>query len=230
MDDAIANHGRGRLGNPAMKASVRGFLAGVAAIVFVLLLVGAAVLWSFVRRGVSTRTAPSAIETRIAAMLRGAAIPAELQHLSNPVPRTEAALADGLAHFADHCALCHGNDGRADNFYGRNMFPPPPDMTTTTQRLTDGEIYAIIENGVRLTGMPAFGDGTADNQSSWNLVHFIRHLPQLSPEELQKMESLNPKSPAALAAEQEEGEFLEGTREFPPTTPPPSHDGHDHVH
>lgn len=203
------------------------FLAGLIAALLILGLVGVILGYMLISRGLSARDEPSAAERLAARALRRAATPADLSRLENPFPRTEAALQDGLEHFADHCALCHGNDGRAENFYGRNMFPPPPDMTTETQKLSDGEIYAVIENGVRLTGMPAFGDGSPDNEASWNLVHFIRHLPQLTPEQLREMEQLNPKSPSQLAAEQEEREFLEGTRELPPA---PSHDGHDHVH
>lgn len=206
------------------------FVAGLLMALLVVVIVAAAAAWLVVSRGVSARDQPSAPETLLARALRRAATPADFRGLRNPYPLTEAALQDGLEHFADHCALCHGNDGRADNFYGRNMFPPPPDMTTETQKLSDGEIYSVIENGVRLTGMPAFGDGSPDNEASWHLVHFIRHLPQITPEELARMEALNPKSPAQFAAEQEEREFLEGENASASRTPPAAHDGHDHVH
>ena len=53
--------------------------------------------------------------------------------------------------------------------------------------LSDGELFWIIENGVRFTGMPAFG-GVHRAQDSWNLVLFIRHLPQLTMEERAEME------------------------------------------
>lgn len=206
------------------------FLAGALTAVGVIVVAGGVSVWSIIGNGISARDRPSAAERTVARILRRAATPSALRDLNNPYPRTEAALEDGLAHFADHCAICHGNDGKAENFYGRNMFPPPPDMTGETQELSDGEIYAVIENGVRLTGMPAFGDGSPNNESSWNLVHFIRHLPEITPGELQQMRALNPKSPAALAAEQEEREFLEGSGELPAATVSPSHDGHDHVH
>ena len=206
------------------------FLLGVVASLVAIFAVVGAVGYSIVSRGLSARDEPSRVETLAARALRRAATPDELRGMTNPVPRSEAAIQDGLEHFADHCALCHGNDGRADNFYGRNMFPPPPDMTTATQKLSDGEIYAAIENGIRLTGMPSFGDGSPGNRASWNLVHFIRHLPQITPEELRRMEALNPKSPAQLKAEQEERDFLEGKTDSQPPMPMPSGDGHDHVH
>ena len=81
----------------------------------------------------------------------------------------------------------------------------------TTQKLSDGELFAIIENGVRLTGMPGFGGGTADSaRASWSLVHFIRHLPKLTTAEIAEMEKLNPKSPEEWVQMKAEEEFLSG--------------------
>ena len=78
-----------------------------------------------------------------------------------------------------------------------------------TQRLSDGELYYIIHNGVRWTGMPAWGDPDND-MDSWKLVLFIRHLPHLTPQELHDMEHYNPKSIADQEEEKEEEEFLNG--------------------
>jgi len=94
---------------------------------------------------------------------------------------------------------------------GRLLYPPAPDMRLpATQQLTDGELYYIIENGVRLTGMPAWGRGGDNDIDTWKLVHFVRHLSDLTPEQLKEMESLNPKSPAELKEEQDDQRFLQG--------------------
>ena len=107
---------------------------------------------------------------------------------------------------------------------GPNFYPHAPDMTLReTQSLSDGELFAIIENGIRLTGMPAWGTGTAESAyGSWTLVHFIRHLPQISSEELEEMARLNPKSPEELKEEEEEQKFLEGEGNEP-TSPDDHH-------
>ena len=78
-----------------------------------------------------------------------------------------------------------------------------------TQNLSDGELFYIIENGVRLTGMPAWG-GAGKPEESWKLVHFIRHLPDLGPEEKAEMEKLNPRSLGEWREIEEEEEFLRG--------------------
>lgn len=78
-----------------------------------------------------------------------------------------------------------------------------------TQNLTDGEIYYIIHNGIRLTGMPAWGD-TERDPDSWKLALFIRHLPQLSPQEEKDMERFNPTSEVEREEKRREEEFLNG--------------------
>ena len=79
-------------------------------------------------RGVSARAKPWAVEAWAARGLRHLAIPRPERERSNPVPRTEKPIAGGRAHFADHCAVCHGNDGSGDTSFGRGLYPPPPDM------------------------------------------------------------------------------------------------------
>lgn len=117
-----------------------------------------------------------------------------------------------MAHFADHCAVCHGNDGTGDTEMGRGLYPNAPDMRlAATQDLTDGELFYIIEHGVRFTGMPAWATGTPEGtEASWHLVRFVRHLPRLTPAELEKMKALNPRSPDEIREEIEEQEFLRG--------------------
>jgi mono/diheme cytochrome c family protein len=162
--------------------------------------------------GLRARATPGALETRVARTVRSFAIRASDRNRANPVPRSQEAMQGGLEHFADHCAVCHANDGSGATDFGRSLFPPAPDLReAATQRLTDGELFYIIENGIRFTGMPAFGTGTADGEGeSWKLVHFIRHLPRLSNEERTQMESLNPRSPVEIRQEIEEERFLRG--------------------
>lgn len=186
-------------------------------VVAAMVVLGVLAVASMVRRGFSAHDEPTRMEATMARAMRHWAVPPDLRKKTNPVPLTAQVLAEGRAHFADHCATCHGNDGKGAGF-GKQMYPKAPDMTlATTQSLSDGELFSIIENGVRLTGMPGFGSGTADSAyGSWGLVHFIRHLPQMTPEELAEMQKLNPKSPEEWQQMQEEEAFLSGDDETPP--------------
>jgi mono/diheme cytochrome c family protein len=171
--------------------------------------------------GISAKQAPGAIETAAARRLRSLAIPKAARQLANPVASNAEAVRHGMEHFADHCAVCHANDGSGDTEMGRGLYPRPPDMRLeATQQLTDGELFFIIENGVRFTGMPAWGTGSHESQeSTWRLVHFIRHLPKLTAAERRAMERLNPKPPAEAPDGIDPDRFLSG--EDPPATARP---------
>jgi mono/diheme cytochrome c family protein len=185
------------------------WLFGVLAIVALL----AATTGVYVRTtGLRARATPGALETRVARSVRSLAIPGSERDRRNPVTRSDEAILGALEHYADHCAICHANDGSGATDIGRGLFPPPPDLrAAATQQLTEGELFYIIENGVRFTGMPAFGTGTREGEEeSWKLVHFIRHLPHLSEQERGRMESLNPRSPLEIRQELEEERFLRG--------------------
>jgi mono/diheme cytochrome c family protein len=163
--------------------------------------------------GISARRTPWPGEARLATAFWRFMVPTAISRAPNPVPDTPEIRAAALEHFADHCATCHANDGSGDTPIGRNLFPRAPDMRQLgTQELTDGEIFYAIEHGIPWTGMPAWGNGTAEGQrQSWELVRFIRRLPLLTPDELSRMEQFNPRSPAAEARDREIDEFLKGT-------------------
>lgn len=174
-------------------------------------LVAAMILMPMTRSGLSAHEQPTHMEAWLARVIRHSAVPADLRDAKNPVPLTPQVLAEAQAHFADHCAGCHANDGKGSPL-GNQMYPKTPDLTLAeTQSLSDGELFAIIENGVRLTGMPGFGNGTAESAyGTWTLVHFIRHLPKLTAEEQEAMQRLNPKTPEEWKQMQEEEAFLSG--------------------
>jgi mono/diheme cytochrome c family protein len=197
----------------------RGTLIVILLVVVVLAIVSVA--FSFLHDGVSAKATPTALEVAMARKARHMALPSASRTLTNPVPASEENLRDARLHFADHCAICHGNDGSCDTMMGSGLYPKPPDLRLAeTQKLSDGELFWIIENGVRFTGMPAFSTRHSSKEDSWKLVHFIRHLPQLTAEERLEMERNNPKSPADLLEEQRENDFLNGKT---PALPAESH-------
>jgi mono/diheme cytochrome c family protein len=196
---------------------------GVAATVLAVSAAGWAVLLG---GGTSARRDPGAVESRVARAFRDWAIPAEAREAHNPVPASAHVISLGLAHFADHCAGCHGNDGSGQTGLGRGLYPRAPDLRKpATQGLTDGQLFYLIENGVRFTGMPGWGGSLGSAEASWHLVRFIRHLPELTNEEKAQMEALNPKSPAEWRAQQEEDSFLRGETPAPDEA---QHGGHEH--
>jgi len=165
-------------------------LVRTAVFAVVVLLIAAAVIAAVVvRGGFSAREQPSAWEAFIARHVRLLAIPRDAREARDPVATTPEVLVHAREHYGEECALCHGDDGSGDSAIGQQMYPKPPDLRKpATQSLSDGEIYYIIMNGARFTGMPAWAsDDPQENREHWILVNLIRHLPQLTPQEMEEI-------------------------------------------
>ena len=218
--------GRGmpfRNSGSASRFDLRATLRALVVLIVAAFVVGGLLAYSIVSRGLSGHDEPSRIEELMARAMRRWATPASIRTRVNPVPANAEVLAEASAHFADHCATCHANDGSGDTPMGRAMYPKAPDMRNEpTQSLTDGELFSVIEHGIRLTGMPGWGNGTPEGErESWGLVHVVRRLPTLTPDEIERMESLNPRTPEQWQAEADARRFLEGGS--PPEPPKKVH-------
>jgi mono/diheme cytochrome c family protein len=79
--------------------------------------------------------------------------------------------------------MCHGAPGVEESEFGQGLNPPAPDLTLPViQKMSDGELFWIVSNGIRMTGMPAFSP-THKPEEVWKIVSFVRHLPELTDEE-----------------------------------------------
>jgi mono/diheme cytochrome c family protein len=122
---------------------------------------------------------PSKGETSLANAAKDVVIPLKAGNMKNPLPETDDVLSGGQQVFAGSCAFCHGPDGRGGTSIGSHMDPPAMDLTSAhVQHWNDGELFWIIQNGVRLTGMPAWQSSISDNDT-WKLARFIHNLPRL---------------------------------------------------
>ena len=160
--------------------------------VFVVVLLEALAMEIFMRtHRFGAKEKPSWLEATIAQHARNVSVPGDVIGLKNPRSATEDVMAEAREHWTEHCSICHGLDGRGDTTPGRNMYPQAPNMNDAqTQQRTDGELFYTISRGVRLTGMPAW-EGEDSPEAIWDLVSFIRHLPQLTLEELKQMKKMS---------------------------------------
>lgn len=188
----------------------------IGAIAAVGLLIGA--MW-LLPGAFSAKGKPPAWEIAMARFARHLATPSQWRDAKNPVEASSENLAEALHHFADHCASCHGNDGSGKTDMGPNFYPPVPDLRTETiQSMSDGELFYVIHFGVRFTGMPAWGEGDPKKDTeSWQLVHFVRHLPNITPEEITQMKAFNPMTAQERAEQAAMDAFLAGEDFEPPT-------------
>jgi mono/diheme cytochrome c family protein len=119
---------------------------------------------------------PSHVEKKIIQESKDLVIGGKDWH--NPLSDDASNLKLGAEHFQHHCQICHGLDGHATGVpFARNISPPVPDLgKADIQKYTDGQLKWIIENGIRMTGMPRWKGLLQDNEI-WQVVLYIRHLP-----------------------------------------------------
>jgi mono/diheme cytochrome c family protein len=170
-------------------------LKGLLLALLLFVVVGCILPFVAIQRGFRASSTPTATEAAVVAVartLRNFAIPGNERRQKNPLQGNSEALARGREYFMTQCASCHGIDGGGRTRIGTNLYPRVPDLRLdTTQRLTDGEIYYIIENGVQLTGTPAWGSAHRHSGSdSWELVLFIRSLRPITQREAYQQSNL----------------------------------------
>jgi mono/diheme cytochrome c family protein len=136
-----------------------------------ILVAGAAFL--FVKtRGLSAQHKPSNLEYAIANFALAQSIPRSSKAMKNPVKGSAEVLTEARRDFHEHCAICHGDDGLGKTKTAAGMSPEVPDLHADhVQEWTDGELFFIIKNGVRFTGMPGWN---FDDARIWRLVLNVR--------------------------------------------------------
>jgi len=91
----------------------------------------------------------------------------------------------GVAHYAAHCAICHGAPGVPRGDIGRGLYPPPPDLAKTTPLYSPAELFWILKHGIKMTGMPAWSDHS--DEELWGTIAFLQKLPGMSEQEYARL-------------------------------------------
>lgn len=153
--------------------SRRKLYAGLIAVVMVLVGVG----WFASRATLSALEPPGRAETYLATRAKHFLVGRASRGLIVPPPA-----ADGMSemrgemNYGARCRACHGTDGRTPTDIGRAMYPPAPDLgSPAVQQYTDAELFVVIHDGIRLTGMPGFAKIHSDAEI-WDLVRYVRSL------------------------------------------------------
>lgn len=140
----------------------------------VLILIAAGGLLLASRFDISALPEPGAGETYLATKGKRWLIVRAAEGTQGPGEPTNP--ARGKMIFMGECSVCHGNDGHTPSNAGRWMYPRTPDLASReVQQWSDPELHWIIKHGVRLSGMPGFGNVYNDEQI-WQLVHYVRGL------------------------------------------------------
>jgi predicted CXXCH cytochrome family protein len=161
----------------------------VVRVTLVVAVVAAAGVAALMARGFRANSEPTAFESVVARTVRNLAIPRGARNERNPLRVSPENLQAARESFLARCAVCHGNDGDGKSRVGGSLYPRATDLRASrTQGLSDGELHYIIENGVQLTGMPAWGHAHQElSDDGWKLVLYIRSLRPNSREEIAEL-------------------------------------------
>ena len=102
-------------------------------------------------------------------------VPEPLRFIRSPVPATPENLAAGRQIYQNHCAVCHGPQGKGNGPLAATLNPRPVDLTVHARLHTEGELYFWVTNGIKGSAMPPWGESLNDTQR-WQVVGFIRTL------------------------------------------------------
>jgi mono/diheme cytochrome c family protein len=192
---------------------MRGLVLGV--IVTLIVVFGGAYL--YLKLGyfdVSALPAPGKMERRIAHLSMDASVERRAPKDPNPVPLTDGVLVDAAKEYEEHCSMCHGSQNSKAMNFGAKLSPRAPNLLRRANHDPDGEVYWVIQNGVRMTGMPGWSGHISEN-TTWGLVHLLKNVDKLSP--------------AVMSAWQEAAEGHEHV--MPPGSQPPAAEhAHEHNH
>src|SRR5439155_11087530 len=100
-----------------------------------------------------------------------------------------ARIVAGVAHFTDHCVVCHGAPGVEGSDIGKGLYPRPPNLADAARHYTPAELFWIVKHGIKMTGMPAWGDHSDDEL--WATVALIEKLPGMTAQDYAKLIAAN---------------------------------------
>jgi len=150
------------------------------------LMAAGAAVWVYLATGMFDPAASSPtgrMETKLASFALNQSVAKRAPSEKNPFSGKPEVLKDGLEHYKENCVVCHGAPGVDAGEIGQGLNPPAPELTLPrVQKRPDGELFWIVSNGIRMTGMPAFKP-THKPEEIWKIVAFVRHLEEISPEE-----------------------------------------------
>jgi mono/diheme cytochrome c family protein len=133
----------------------------------------------------------------------------------------DSEVAEGVEHFAAHCVICHGAPGVSSEDFVRRLYPSPPDLTAVSETYGPGELFWIVKNGIKATGMPAWRDHSDDEL--WAIVAFLRKLPNISAEKYASLLTVS-----TTGGDHHHHADVDGSRSVPST--PGNMPEHDHHH
>ncbi len=110
---------------------------------------------------------------------RESSIERRAQAIQAPVLDGVNRIENGFRGYREMCVICHGTPGGKPSPLAKGLNPEPPDLSEDEDQMSDAELFWVIKNGIRMTGMPAWGPSHSDAEL-WDIVAFVKTLPNMS--------------------------------------------------
>src|SRR3954447_16034346 len=162
------------------------FLSGFAAAVVLTILVAFAVSYSGVLNVAATEP-DNAVTTWFLSNTMKHSVREQARAVEAPAVASEENVRKGFRFYSEACVYCHGAPGKDPTDIGKGLNPEPPYLPDVVAGWSGGELFWIVKNGIRMTGMPAFGS-THKDEEIWKVVAFVQRLPAVTEEDYAKME------------------------------------------
>ncbi len=107
--------------------------------------------------------------------------------ISAPTLTDSSMIAEGFDHYNEMCVTCHGAPGVDKSEAGEGLYPQAPNLAESAKELPSNELFWVIKNGIKSTGMPAFAK-THSDQKIWAMVAFLEKMKNMTPQEYAAMQ------------------------------------------
>lgn len=154
------------------------FFAGVVVTICVLIIIGIIIIYSGLYN-VSAADKPSGFEKWVLGTTMDNSVEKNSENISAPDLKAPEKITEGFAHYDEMCMICHGAPGKLESELARGLNPPAPDLSESVLDMSPEEIFWVTKNGIKMTGMPAWGKTHSDDKI-WAIVAFIEKLPGMT--------------------------------------------------
>ena len=115
-------------------------------------------------------------------------IESRIEDISVPDLNDSIRIKEGFEHYNEMCVSCHGAPGKEESELSKGLNPPAPYLVEEAEEIDPRELFWITKNGIKMTGMPAWGK-THSDEKIWAIVAFVKKLPEMNGEEYERMEN-----------------------------------------
>ncbi len=153
----------------------------LAVIIGIIVIIGAAFL-IYIHSGtynVSAMVPHTALTLSVINTLVDNSIENHAEGIEAPDLSDSARIHAGYEEFDEMCVQCHSGPGIGREEWAKGLYPEGPDLSEPIKEMSDAELFWIVKNGIKMTGMPSFGK-THDDDEIWSIVAFMKQLPDMS--------------------------------------------------